>query len=73
MVMDSRNASEFVEKVMEFTNGRGVDVVLNSLAGDGQVCTIIRHHLWHFPPFLLMFFDIFPMIRRSFRGLESMD
>ena len=38
MVMDSRNPSEFVSKVMEFTEGRGVDVVLNSLAGDGQVC-----------------------------------
>jgi len=38
--MDSRNPSEFVEKVMAFTKGRGVDVVLNSLAGDGQVAPL---------------------------------
>jgi thioester reductase-like protein len=40
MVMDSHNPAEFVSKVMAHTEGRGVDVVLNSLAGDGQAETL---------------------------------
>jgi acyl transferase domain-containing protein/enoyl-CoA hydratase/carnithine racemase/NADPH:quinone reductase-like Zn-dependent oxidoreductase/acyl carrier protein len=35
-VLDSRDPSSFTREIMSFTNGRGVDVVLNSLAGAGQ-------------------------------------
>jgi len=35
LVLDSRSL-DFADEVLRFTNGRGVDVVLNSLAGDFQ-------------------------------------
>ncbi len=38
-VMDSR-ANAFGEEILKATGGRGVDVVLNSLAGDGVECSI---------------------------------
>ncbi len=38
-VMDSRTTA-FEEEILRATGGRGVDVVLNSLAGDGVECSI---------------------------------
>ncbi|MGN6323458.1 MAG: hydroxymethylglutaryl-CoA synthase [Dyella sp.] len=35
LVFDSRRPAQFVETIHAFTQGRGVEVVLNSLAGDG--------------------------------------
>ena len=35
-VIDSHNPSKFVEEVMKCTNNRGVDIVLNSLSGEGM-------------------------------------
>ena len=35
-VLDSRDPRSFYNQIMAFTDGRGVDVVLNSLAGPGQ-------------------------------------
>ncbi|MBW4632289.1 MAG: SDR family NAD(P)-dependent oxidoreductase [Iphinoe sp. HA4291-MV1] len=38
-IMDSRSTA-FAEEVMELTNGKGVDIVLNSLAGDAILLSI---------------------------------
>ena len=35
-VLNSRDPSSFTQEIMAFTDGRGVDVVLNSLANSGQ-------------------------------------
>ena len=38
---------DFVERVKEWTNGLGADVVIDSLGGDGKVLRIVSPlHLW---------------------------